>query len=43
VIGGIYSGTLENEKTHVKQNFELALTEYRGKIFGYSNTKENRF
>lgn len=37
-IGGIYSGTLENEKTHVKQNFELALTEYRGKIFGYSYT-----
>lgn len=35
-IGGFYKGTLFNDSTKMKQNYELALAEYRGKIMGYS-------
>lgn len=35
-IGGFYKGTLYNDSTKMKQNYELALAEYRGKIMGYS-------
>ena len=35
-IGGFYKGTLYNDSTKMTQNYELALTEYRGKIMGYS-------
>ncbi|HEY2721613.1 MAG TPA: hypothetical protein VGI82_07805 [Chitinophagaceae bacterium] len=37
-IHGIWTGTLANDSTHRKQNFELGLSEYRGKITGYSYT-----
>lgn len=38
VIGGLYSGTLINDSTKKEQRYELALSEYRGKITGYSYT-----
>jgi len=37
-IGGLYSGTLVNDSTKKVQTYELALTEYRDKIWGYSYT-----
>jgi len=37
-LGGIWYGELENDSTHKKQNFELGLSEYRGKITGFSYT-----
>lgn len=35
-IGGFYSGTLFNDSTKKFQKYELALSEYKGKISGYS-------
>jgi hypothetical protein len=35
-IHGIWSGTMVNDTLHVVQNYELGLTEYRGKITGYT-------
>jgi hypothetical protein len=35
-VAGFYSGTLYNDSTKLVQNYELALSEYRGKITGYS-------
>ncbi|HEU0064391.1 MAG TPA: hypothetical protein VFQ58_05140, partial [Flavisolibacter sp.] len=35
-VSGIYMGTLYNDSTKMVQNYELALSEYRGKITGYS-------
>jgi hypothetical protein len=35
-ISGFYSGTLFNDSTKMTQRYELALNEYRGKIYGYS-------
>jgi len=37
-IHGLWSGTLLNDSTHRTQNFELGLSEYRGKITGYTYT-----
>lgn len=37
-ISGLYSGTLTNDSTKKIQHYELALSEYRGKITGYSYT-----
>lgn len=38
IVSGIYSGTLVNDSTQKKQNYELALSEYRDKITGYAYT-----
>ena len=38
VISGIYSGKLVNDSTKKEQNYELALSEYRGNITGYAYT-----
>jgi len=38
VVSGLYSGTLTNDSTKKEQRYELALSEYRGKITGYSYT-----
>lgn len=38
VVSGLYGGTLINDSTHKVQNYEVALSEYRGKITGYSYT-----
>ncbi|ANE51759.1 hypothetical protein [Flavisolibacter tropicus] len=38
VVSGLYGGTLVNDSTHKVQNYEVALSEYRGKITGYSYT-----
>src|SRR5688500_3106235 len=38
VVSGIYSGTLFNDTTKMVQKYEVALSEYRGKITGYSYT-----
>jgi hypothetical protein len=38
VVSGLYSGTLVNDSTKKEQRYELALSEYRGKITGYSYT-----
>lgn len=35
-ISGLYSGTLTNDSLKMIQNYELALSEYKGKITGYS-------
>src|ERR1700694_4742509 len=35
-IAGFYSGTLYNDTTKMVQQYELALSEYKGKITGYS-------
>lgn len=37
-IHGLWSGTLVNDSTHRVQNFELGLSEYRGRITGYTYT-----
>ena len=37
-IHGLWSGTLLNDSTHRTQNFEMGLSEYRGKITGYTYT-----
>ena len=37
-IHGLWTGTLVNDSTHRVQNFELGLSEYRGKITGYTYT-----
>ncbi len=37
-IHGIWTGTLVNDTNHRIQNFELGLSEYRGKITGYTYT-----
>lgn len=37
-VSGLYSGTLVNDSTKKVQNYELALSEYRDKITGYSYT-----
>ena len=38
VITGLYRGSLTNDSTKKDQRYELALSEYRGKITGYSYT-----
>lgn len=38
VVSGLYSGTLFNDTTKMLQKYEVALSEYRGKITGYSYT-----
>jgi len=38
VVSGLYSGTLFNDTTKMVQKYEVALSEYRGKITGYSYT-----
>lgn len=38
VVSGLYSGTLYNDTTKMLQKYEVALSEYRGKITGYSYT-----
>lgn len=38
VVSGLYSGTLYNDTTKMLQNYQLALSEYKGKITGYSYT-----
>ena len=35
-VSGFYSGTLVNDSNKMVQQYELALSEYRGKITGYS-------
>jgi len=35
-LHGLWSGTMVNDTLRVTQNFELALSEYRGKITGYT-------
>lgn len=35
-ISGLYSGTLQNDSAKQVQKYELALSEYRGKITGYA-------
>ena len=35
-LHGLWSGTMVNDTLHVTQNFELALSEYRGRITGYT-------
>jgi len=37
-IHGLWTGTLVNDSTHHTQNFELGLSEYKGKITGYTYT-----
>ncbi len=37
-VSGLYSGTLYNDTTKLLQQYQLALSEYRGKITGYSYT-----
>lgn len=38
ILAGLYSGTLFNDTTKMLQQYQLALSEYRGKITGYSYT-----
>jgi hypothetical protein len=38
VISGLYSGTLINDSSNKVQQYELALSEYRDKVTGYSYT-----
>jgi hypothetical protein len=38
VVSGLYSGTLFNDTLKMLQKYEVALSEYRGKITGYSYT-----
>src|SRR5688572_3036538 len=38
IVSGIYAGTLFNDTTKMQQKYEVALSEYRGKITGYSYT-----
>lgn len=37
-VSGLFSGTLVNDSTQKIQNYELALSEYKGKITGYAYT-----
>lgn len=39
-LTGLWAGTLTNDSTTIRreQSFELALTEYRGKVYGYSRS-----
>ena len=37
-ISGLWSGKLVNDSTHKVQNFEMGLSEYRGRITGYTYT-----
>lgn len=39
-LSGLWSGTLSNDSSTIRkdQSFELALTEYRGKVYGYTRT-----
>src|SRR2546423_2140172 len=37
-ISGLYAGKIVNDSSKKNQNYELALSEYRGKITGYSYT-----
>jgi hypothetical protein len=37
-LTGLWTGTLVNDSTKKEQHYELALTEYRGKVHGYSYT-----
>ncbi|MCG2612983.1 hypothetical protein LZZ85_01785 [Terrimonas sp. NA20] len=39
-LTGLWTGTLSNDSSTVRkdQSFELALTEYRGKVYGYTRT-----
>jgi hypothetical protein len=39
-LTGLWSGTLSNDSSTVRkdQSFELALTEYKGKVYGYTRT-----
>jgi len=40
-LSGVWTGTLSNDSQTVRrdQQFELALTEYKGKLYGYSRTE----
>ncbi len=38
VVSGLYSGTIYNDSTKMLQQYEVALSEYKGKITGYSYT-----
>ena len=38
IVSGIYLGKLQNDSNQKIQNYELALSEYRGKITGYAYT-----
>ncbi len=37
-LNGVYTGVLSNDSTTIRkdQSFEMALTEYKGKVFGYA-------
>jgi hypothetical protein len=37
-FSGIWYGELENDSTHKKQSFEIGLSEYKGKITGFTYT-----
>lgn len=39
-LTGLWSGTLSNDSSTIRkdQSFELALTEYKGKVYGYTRT-----
>lgn len=39
-LTGLWAGTLSNDSSTIRkdESFELALTEYRGKVYGYSRT-----
>ncbi|HYM94695.1 MAG TPA: hypothetical protein VET23_11190, partial [Chitinophagaceae bacterium] len=40
-LTGLWIGTLNNDSstTRKEQSFEIALTEYRGKVYGYSRSE----
>ena len=40
-LTGLWVGALHNDSSSVRkdQSFEIALTEYRGKVFGYSRSE----
>lgn len=38
IVSGLYAGTLFNDTTKMLQKYEVALSEYKGKITGYSYT-----
>ncbi|MDB5197191.1 MAG: hypothetical protein JWP88_1562 [Flaviaesturariibacter sp.] len=37
-VTGLYTGTLYNDTTRMHQSYEIALSEYKGKVTGYSYT-----
>src|SRR4051794_21837147 len=39
-LTGLWTGSLTNDSTTIRhdQSFEMALTEYKGKVYGYSHT-----